>query len=263
MTGMRILVCNDDGIDAPGIAALWRELRALGHVDVVAPDTHQSATGHAITLYQPVAAREVQLEPDLVGYAVSGTPADCVKLAMRVLLDRPADLVVSGINAGSNVGCNVLYSGTVSAAAEGVLCGAAGVAVSLTRCDRPDFDTAARIAREVIAQLLEMDIPQHTLFNINIPTLAAGWPKGVRWAAQAMDPMIDQYDRVDGDERWRTYQLAGASDTAFAADTANGHDLQAIRDGYVAVTPLHLDLTHRPTLAALAKRSIRISDPAD
>ena len=152
---MNILVTNDDGIHAPGLTALFQELRSLGQVTVVAPDSEQSAVGHAISLSQPLRVRQVSLDGDVPGWSVNGFPADCVKIAIAELLSDPPDLVVSGINLGPNVGINVLYSGTVSAATEASILGMRALAFSLNTYKKTDFSRAAKLARQVLARLLE------------------------------------------------------------------------------------------------------------
>src|SRR3954454_7647127 len=170
---MRILLTNDDGIYAPGLRAMRHELRKLGSVTVVAPATEQSAAGHSVTLLAPLIVQEV-FEDDgktFIGWAVEGRPADCVKLALLELLKEPPDLIVSGLNAGSNAGINVLYSGTVAAAIEGAFFRRTSIAVSLeyTKPKPLDFPRAAELARRVIEQILKHPQPDGALYNINIP----------------------------------------------------------------------------------------------
>src|SRR5436305_15248313 len=184
---MRILLTNDDGIYAPGLRALLPELRKLGEVVVVAPATEQSAVGHSVTILTPLLAQEI-LDDDRgpVGWAVEGRPADCVKLALRELLPEPPDLIVSGLNAGSNAGINVLYSGTVAAAIEGAFFRVTSIACSKEyRKLRPlDFPRGAALAREVVEQLVARGPAPGSLFNVNIPSLDRGPTKGVRVVPQ-------------------------------------------------------------------------------
>jgi 5'-nucleotidase len=219
---------------------------------VAAPHECRSATGHAITLNRPLAASRVQIDRDLIGFSIEGTPADCVKLAVQVLLDQPPDLVVSGINDGANVGVNLLYSGTVAGAAEAALMGIPAVAVSLQREDNPNFAAAASIARGLIEQLLRDFLAPGRLVNINIPALSRGWPKGVQVVRQATDAVVDRFEPdTHGDKQW-SYLLNGDFGT-----TAGGEqtDLRALRAGYVTLTPVQLDLTDRAGLGLLAARS--------
>src|SRR3989440_1377512 len=189
---MRILLTNDDGIYAPGLRALRLELLKLGTVTVVAPATEQSAAGHSVTLLNPLLVSEV-FDDDgktFVGWAVEGRPADCVKLALLELLPDPPDLVVSGLNAGSNAGINVLYSGTVAAAIEGAFFRQVSFACSqeYTKATPPDFARGARLARRVIEQVLAHDPPRGALFNVNIPSLEQGPVRGVRVVPQNVAP---------------------------------------------------------------------------
>src|SRR5918911_2618790 len=174
---MRILLTNDDGIYAPGLRALRPELQKLGEVTVVAPASEQSAVGHSITLLTPLIVQELRDEQGrFLGWAVEGKPADCVKVALLELMPEPPDFVVSGLNAGSNAGINVLYSGTVAAAIEGAFFQRTSVAVSL-EYSKPkplDFGRAAGLARQVIEQILAARPPAGSLFNVNIPSLEKG-----------------------------------------------------------------------------------------
>ncbi len=245
---MHILLSNDDGILAPGLAAMYRALVHRGKVTVAAPDSVQSAMGHAITVGQEIEVRRVHVHNEFHGWRVAGRPADCVKLAACELVDDTPDLVVSGINDGANVSINVLYSGTVAAAAEGALLGFPAVAVSLERGREPDFARAAAIADRIIDVLLADGISPGHLININIPDLTSGRPKGVRVATQATQVMEDRYDRRDLPGDVRRYALHGDfADPAGARET----DLHALHEGYVVVTPLHVDLTDQRRLPIL------------
>src|SRR5947199_10119074 len=193
-----ILLTNDDGIYAQGILAAWQELRKLGQVQVVAPDAERSAVGHAITLLLPLRAKEVVRRNVRFGYAVNGMPADCVKIAVKAILPRPPDLVVSGINLGSNTGTNVIYSGTVSAATEARILGIPSIAVSLATFAHPAFIFAARFTQKLAAAVLAKGLPDKTLLNVNIPNLPEDKIKGVAITRQG-EPRGDE--RVDN----RTY----------------------------------------------------------
>src|SRR2546421_7491689 len=180
---MRILLTNDDGIYAPGLRALRKELQHLGEVLVVAPATEQSAVGHSITVLTPLLVQEVvDDQGQFMGWAVEGRPADCIKLALLELLPEPPDLIVSGLNAGSNAGINVLYSGTVAAAIEGAFFQRTSIAVSLeySKLKPLDFSRAADLARRVIEQIMSRQPPTGSLFNINIPSFEKGPIRGIR-----------------------------------------------------------------------------------
>ncbi len=183
-----ILICNDDGIDAPGIVALASVMDGLGQVFVVAPVNEQSAVGHAITVRDPVRARPWRFEVPsgtVPAYAVTGTPADCAKLAINNLLPRPPDLLVSGINRGPNTAVNVIYSGTVSAATEASILGVDAIAFSLCTWDASDYEAAARYAEAIARKVLRRGMPPGVLFNVNIPHLPLDQIKGIAITRQA------------------------------------------------------------------------------
>ena len=169
---LHVLISNDDGIAAPGIHALVKEIRKIAKVTVVAPDRQQSAVGHAITMNYPLRAIPYERDGEFFGYAVDGTPADAVKLGVRYLLKERPDLVVSGINHGSNTAINILYSGTVSAATEGTVLGIPSIAVSLTTYDEADFTYAAKFSARLAAVVLERGLPAGTLLNVNVPAVS-------------------------------------------------------------------------------------------
>ena len=240
---MRILITNDDGILAPGIEALYQAVGDLGQVDVVAPDDAQSAVGHAISVLKPMAVRRVHVNNVFHGWSVAGRPADCVKLAMIELLDQRPDLLLSGINAGANTGVNVLYSGTVAGAIEGAIFGVPSVAFSLQLSDELDFHKAGRIARLVLDHYIRAGLEPATCLSVNIPRLDKGWPRGVRCCPQAPLNWDEHFKKDVGEDGDAIYWLDGRlPDHVSCPDT----DVEALRDGYVAVTPLRADLTdHR------------------
>lgn len=252
---MRILLSNDDGILAPGLAALHAAVRDLGPVSVVAPDSVQSAAGHAITLTRPLAVQEVKLD-GLLGFnglSVDGRPADCVRLAIRSLLKEPPELVLSGINAGSNVGINVFYSGTVAAAAEGAMFGIPAVAFSASMAGAVDFARIARLCRGVLDQILAAPLAGADLISVNIPALGDGPPRGIRVVRQSTAGLDDTYFRQQEEGRER-YQIGdkygfmpGDQDT----------DVVALAEGYITVTPLQIDRTDHNRLTSLAGRKWR------
>jgi 5'-nucleotidase len=244
---MRILLTNDDGILAPGLAALYTALAELGEVSVVAPDTVQSASGHGITVRQPISARWIHAHGAFHGWAVAGRPADCVKLAVAKLLDHRPDLVVSGINDGANVAVNVLYSGTVAAAAEGAILGIPSVAVSLEWGETLDFVAAACIAKDIIARFatrVRAGDPPCPLLNINVPDLTGRRPLGIRVVPQAAQRTNDRYDLHEDQEGSVAYSLSGWFEEFGTGD----FDLGALREGHVVLTPLHFDMTDHARL---------------
>ena len=235
-----ILVSNDDGIDAPGIAALAAALDGLGTVAVVAPFEEQSAVGHAITIRTPMRAHATHFDGprgELWARAITGTPADCVKIAVQRLLPRRPDLVVSGINHGPNTSVNVLYSGTVSAATEAAVLGIPSIAVSHAEWVPDDFEPAGRVAATLAGRVLAEGLPPGVLLNVNVP---GGEPAGLRATRQARARWEEEFEeRLDPMER-PYYWLGGRFiDLDDGADT----DLAAIADGYVSVTPLQFDMT--------------------
>ncbi len=262
---MLTLLTNDDGIFAPGLAAIERELQKLGEVIVVAPATEQSGVGHSITYLTPLIVKEVfrsdgSLEGDRrLGWAVQGSPADSVKIGIHQLCPRPPDLVVSGINSGLNAGINVLYSGTVAAAIEGAFFGITSVAVSLQFDEHARFDRAAMLARQVIETIINRKGPGTQLYNLNIPTAALlGTPE------VCVVPMnITRYDdsfekRIDPWGR-PYYWLTGGP-----APTMAGHetDLSALAQGKVTVTPLDYNMTRTAALMEMEQWDFRISESA-
>jgi 5'-nucleotidase len=240
---VRILLTNDDGIYAPGLRALLPELRHLGEVIVVAPATEQSAVGHSVTLTTPLVVQEILDEGRRpMGWAVEGRPADCVKLALRELLSEPPDLIVSGLNAGSNAGINVLYSGTVAAAIEGAFFRRTSIACSLeyTKLRPLDFSTGAGLARRVIEQILANGPAEGALFNVNIPSLERGPVRGIRTVPQNVAAYVETFDRRT-DPRGRVYFWS--SPNFSCPDPHPDTDVTALAEGYITVTPLQYNLT--------------------
>lgn len=237
---MRILVSNDDGIASPGILALVRELRKIAEVHVVAPDRQQSAVGHAITMNYPLRAVPYYKGEEFFGYAIDGTPADAVKLAVKFLLKEPPDLVVSGINHGSNTAINILYSGTVSAATEGTILGFPSIAVSLTTYEEADFGYAARFAARLAGVVGERGLPKGTLLNVNVPAAPEKEISGVKLTRQGESSWDDTFD-VRRDPANREYfWLTGKMNVT---DTDSSTDQIAVREKFISVTPIHYDLT--------------------
>lgn len=245
---MRILITNDDGILAPGIEALYTAVADLGEVEVVAPETTQSAMGHAITVKAPMNVRRVHVNGVFYGWSVDGRPADCVKLAMVDLLPHRPDFVLSGINAGVNTGINVLYSGTVAGAAEGAFFGVPSIAFSLELSAELDFHRAGRIARVLFQQFVAARPQAGTCLSINIPALDAGWPRGVRVCPQDNTPMNDRYEKRTDSQGNGLYWLDGG----FPEIAGNAEsDLTAVRERFVSITPLRFDMTNHAALDAV------------
>jgi 5'-nucleotidase len=250
---MRILLTNDDGIHAPGLALLERIARRLSDdVWVCSPAEEQSGTGHSLTLHMPVRLQEHGERR----YAVTGTPTDAINLALRKLFpDKRPDIVISGINAGENLGDDVTYSGTISAAFEAALAGIKAVALSqVMREGGHGFAAAEQWAERVLAPLLDVPMAKRTLVNVNFPSLAPDDVRGIRVVRQG----FHDYARgslVEGaDPRGRPYYWFGLDDVEHTLD--HGTELEAVSDGYVAVTPLHADLTHHASIGTLAERFV-------
>ena len=244
-----ILLTNDDGIFAPGLAAMERALRGLGDVSVVAPSTEQSGVGHAITFLTPLTAKEVFDGPRRRGWAVDGSPADAVKLGISEFCPRRPDLVVSGVNSGLNAGINVLYSGTVAAAIEGAFFGITSIAVSLEWDEHADYDRAAAIALDVIGSLLARRPAAGSLFNINIPTRALNGTPEVRVVPMSISRYGEAFERRV-DPRGRAYWWA--TNEPPPPPSTGESDVTALAAGAVTLTPLDYDLTHRGGLDELA-----------
>ncbi|MGH7356263.1 MAG: 5'/3'-nucleotidase SurE [Candidatus Rokuibacteriota bacterium] len=242
-----LLLTNDDGVHAAGLAALVQALEALGDVWVLAPEREQSACGHALTLHRPL--RAVALGERR--FAVNGTPSDCVNLGVLGFLPERPTLVVSGINHGSNLGDDVTYSGTVSAAMEGTLLGVPSIAVSLA--DGEDFGHAARVARLVAMRVLVNGLPPKTLLNVNVPV---GAPRGLRVTRLGhrvyREKIVEQTD-----PRGRTHYWIGAGPPEWEA--LDGTDMSAVHEGFVALTPLHIDLTNHRAVAHLGEWSAALT----
>ena len=247
---MLILLTNDDGIYAPGLAAMEQALRKLGDVVVVAPSVEQSGVGHAITYLTPLIVKEVFHQTSNPGdqrrgWAVDGSPADCVKIGVHELCPRQPDLVVSGINSGLNVGINVLYSGTVAAAIEGAFFGITSVAVSLEYAKQARFDKAAELATRIIAQILEKKAAGPQLYNLNLPTKALEGEPDVCVVPMNVTRYDDRFEKRHDPWGRDYYWLTGGP-----APTTPGHetDLSALAQGKVSLTPLDFNLTRQTAL---------------
>lgn len=247
---LHILVSNDDGIDAPGIYALVQQLKKIGRVTVVAPDKQQSAVGHAITMNYPLRVKEFFKNGSFFGYAVEGTPADAVKLAVRALLTTKPDILVSGINHGSNTAISIIYSGTVSAATEGTILGIPSLAFSLTTYGAADFSVAAVFARKLTKLVAERGLPQGTLLNVNIPPLKAKEILGVRVTRQGKAVWDDRFEvrRDPGNKEY--YWLTGSLEEV---EKELDVDQWAVKNRYISVTPIQYDLTDYTTLDVMKR----------
>ncbi len=238
---MRVLLTNDDGIHAPGIHALLEELQPIGEIFVVAPEKPRSASGHAITLHKPLRLVETALPNGQVGWACSGTPTDCVTLGWDIVLGGKVDLVVSGINSGPNIGWDVTYSGTVSAAIEGAILGAPAIAVSVASETSPiDYSAAANFTSKLAMEVRDNGIDKWTLLNVNVPPLPAEQIKGVTVTHQGRRQYVDRIDKRTDPWGKDYYWLCGSLKDEIQDPLSDGHQ---VADGYISVTPIHLDLT--------------------
>ena len=227
---------------APGLAALAAALDAVGEVVVVAPDRERSAVGHAVTMTEPLRAWRDRWADGREVFVVDGTPADCVKIGVKALLDGRPDAVVSGINLGGNAGVNVIYSGTVSAATEATILGIPAAAVSLDTFTDPDFGPAARVAASVASKLLAEGLPPGVLLNVNVPAVPNEKLAGVRITRQSSAVMEDRYEeRLD--PRGRRYFWL-AAERMVGLEPRPDDDITALKEGYVSITPIHYDLTN-------------------
>lgn len=241
---MKILLANDDGIQARGLEALRLALEDIAKVVVVAPDREKSATGHGITIYHPIRVDKYEFHNSSTrGWVVDGTPADCVKLGICALLKEPPDLVVSGINRGANLGTDVLYSGTVSAAIEGIILGVPSIAVSLTSFDyQADYTYAANLTRKICLEIAKVGLNSDTMLNINIPAIPESQIQGVQITKLGIRRYEDVFEERK-DPRGKTYYwLAG--DIVDDDDQDQNTDVMAVKNNKVSITPVHFDLTH-------------------
>ena len=241
---MKILVTNDDGIDSAGIAALAEALKEIAEVTVVAPSEEQSAVGHGITMKYPLRVFNYYKNGDFFGYAVEGTPADCVKMGIRNIMGESPDIVISGINHGSNTAINIIYSGTVSAAREAAIMDVPAIAISVTSHEAKDFRYAGKVAKYLAKKIIQKDLPRGTLINVNVPNLPEEEIAGILVTKQSKAKWDDIYEkRTDPfgkDYYWLTGKLV-------EIENENHTDQNAIKNKYVSVTPIHFDLTDYDT----------------
>lgn len=265
---MLILLTNDDGVQAEGLAALYDQFAGEHEVYVIAPDRERSGSGHAITVFQPLMVHRTELRapgPGSIGgsrcgaraWAVAGTPADCVKLGVASILPRRPDLVVSGINRGPNLGTDVFYSGTVSAAIEAAILGFPALAVSLAAFKDADYRFAAQVAGYVAGRMTERPLPRNTLLNVNVPATSAESVAGIRVTRLSGHKWHDTFEER-ADPRGHSYfWLVGEP---LQTEPEPGTDLEAIKDNHVSVTPVHLDLTHRTIMAELEGWGLQLGE---
>ncbi|HEY62985.1 MAG TPA: 5'/3'-nucleotidase SurE [Caldilineae bacterium] len=251
----RILVTNDDGVHAPGLLALVQALSAIGEVTVFAPDHNWSAAGHTKTMHKPLRVFETQLADGTPALVTTGTPSDCVGLALLGLVPERPDLVVSGINDGPNLGADITYSGTVAGAMEAVVNGIPGIAVSQDWGDERDFSVAAELAAWLAEQVLEHGLPPQTFLNLNVPSLPRDRLRGLRVTRLGQRVYRDVLiERID--PRGQPYYWIGGQPPTVPPDADVDTDVGAMARGYASVTPLSMDMTDYDFLPELRRWSL-------
>lgn len=252
---MKILISNDDGIDSTGIYELAKAMKELGDVTVVAPKTEQSAVGHAITMKYPLRVKKHNRKGEFFGYSVDGTPADCIKIGIRNILTETPDIVISGINHGSNTAINIIYSGTVSAAREAAIMDVPAIAVSVCDHNAIHFDYACGLVKKLALQVAAKGLPSGTMLNVNVPHLPYNEIKGVQITKQGKSKWADIYEeRIDpygNNYYWLTGKLIETDETL---DT----DQFAVKNNYATVSPIHFDLTDYTILDDMKKWDIEM-----
>ena len=244
-----ILITNDDGITAPGMAALVKSMLPLGKVIVVAPDSPQSGMGHAITMNKPLRMEKVSIFENVDAYQCSGTPADCVKLAVDKVMHRKPDLLVSGINHGSNSSINVIYSGTMSAAMEGAIEGINAIGFSLNDYNfDANFTASAYFANKIAAKVLENKLPLGVLLNVNVPSLTIENIKGMKICRQAKAKWVEEFDERTDPHNRKYYWLTGEF---VNSDKGKDTDEWAMANGFVSIVPTQFDLTAHHAISTL------------
>ena len=246
---MKILLTNDDGILGEGLVALHEELKGDFEVSVVAPETEMSAVSHAISLSNPLRVRRFMRNGDFFGFAVSGTPADCVKIAVHELLEQKPDMILSGINPGANVGINMLYSGTVSAATEGAFLGIPSIAISLNTKNNPDYGFAARFSRRLIDFVKKNGLTQGIALNINIPALPEDQITGISFVPQELARHRDKYEKRNDPRGDVYYWLAYEKPVE---QSISESDSKALGENRITITPISFDLTNLAEMKRLS-----------
>ena len=246
-----ILIVNDDGIYSPGIQALADAMVKVGNITVIAPDKEQSGKSHSLTLNDPIRLKHVNLKKGLKGWAVNGTPVDCAKVAIKKLFDKKPDLVFSGINLGANLGRNLIYSGTVSAAYEGSILGVSSAAISLDSFKGNNFVAAKYVATKIANHLLKHKLPKGTMLNVNVPDIAKKDLKGFLVTKQGSQSFVDTYEkRID--PRGNSYFWIRGE--MINDDSSIEYDGEAVSSGYVSVTPIQFRITNELYINELKKK---------
>ena len=241
----RILIVNDDGIYSPGIKALSDAMIQIGEVTIVAPDKEQSAKSHSISLTDPIRIKSVKLKNGLEGWSVGGTPVDCTKIALQELLNQKPDLIISGINQGANLGHNLVYSGTISAAYEGAILGVPSAAISLDTFEGKNFSGSKYVAITIAKHLLNHALPKGTMLNVNVPNIAKKDIKGFLITKQGNRIFKDIFEkRIDP----RGHEYFWIKGEMIDNDSSIDYDGKAVSSGYVSITPIHYNITNETFL---------------
>ncbi|WIF94723.1 5'/3'-nucleotidase SurE [Caminicella sporogenes] len=252
---MKVLVTNDDGIFAEGIYKLAKKLSEKFDVYVVAPDRQRSATGHAITMHHPLRVNKVKFfDTDILAWAVNGTPTDCVKLGIEAILDIKPDIIISGINDGPNLGTDVLYSGTVSAAIEGAIHGFKSLAISMVSKKDIDYDFGADFSLKIAEKLLEKELPNNTLLNINIPDCSRQEVKGIKVTTLGIRRYKNSFIKRIDPRGQEYYWLGGEIVKEIQNETS---DIACVEDNYISITPIHFDLTKFEAIEEIKKWDLK------
>lgn len=251
MSQPKILISNDDGIFAPGIYALWEAMREIGDTIIVAPDTEKSAVGHAITLTDPLRVVPVHRSGGFEGLAVSGTPSDCTKIAIKSIMDEKPDLLISGINSGANIGTNLIYSGTISAATEGTMLGIPSIAISLDSYRSDNYSVSRKTAIDIATNVLSKGIPHGTLLNVNVPYCDPHEIRGMKVTRQGNQYFKDEFEKRT-DPRGRTYYWMKG--LVVDKDEELEFDGKAVRENYISITPIQFNMTHESYMDELRER---------
>jgi len=231
-----ILIVNDDGIFSEGIKALWEAMSEIGETTVVAPKSEHSGAGHAITISRPLQSENISLSCGLSGYAVNGTPAYSVKFAMSVVMKTKPDILVSGINPGSNVGQSILYSGTVSAAREGTFRGINSIALSIDGDSQFNYQGAKEVSKTLVNSVINNNLPNHILLNVNIPNIPLSSIKGYKITKQGSMSFNDKFEKFNNSRGSSYYWLTAEQEDP---DKTNKSDRIAVKNGFVSITPIH------------------------
>ena len=249
----KILIVNDDGIYSPGIQALADAMAKIGNVTIVAPDKEQSGKSHSLTLNEPIRLKTVNIKKGLKGWAVNGTPVDCVKVAIKYLFNKKPDLVLSGINLGANLGKNLIYSGTVAAAYEGTVLGISSAAISLDSFKGKNFIVAKYVATKIANHLLNHKLPQGTMLNVNVPNINKKNLKEFLVTKQGNQSFVDIYEkRID--PRGNAYFWIKGE--LINDDSSVEYDGKAVKSGYISVTPIQFRMTNESYINKLKKKII-------